>query len=400
MQRVAAAGLLLLALGSAGVASADYSDRRARPSALRLLETLTVPVTSDPKAAVTTRTALRKGGLYRLVISGTITGTATGPGYVIGDRQDAFYCYESFGSSPNVAPGASCTTNIRRSSGLSLLTGAGSQPVDTALGLPPDSVRYQPSHRYSLSFKARRSGRLNFQAFQQAAISTTGSFTVRLYGGAAGQNKHKRKRKRVQGCPAPRASGGPAGAARTCHWVVNFHVSQKGVPTRSLPAVFPELLTPGFVETETQALGKIFFSAEPRTGRTAVGRVAAILVHTDTYQSLVNPFAFTDGEAKVEAITGTYLRRSGEARILLKAFVTQVTGPPFAKDSRGNAVQAGDQAGVLFVAEPPREDRMVILMGCEACGFARGNTIGSHGHHYIEERENELSVKIGRPQQL
>jgi hypothetical protein len=61
MQRIAAAALLLLALGSAGVAPADYSDRRARPSALRALETLNVPVTSDPKAAVTTRTALRKG---------------------------------------------------------------------------------------------------------------------------------------------------------------------------------------------------------------------------------------------------------------------------------------------------------------------------------------------------
>jgi hypothetical protein len=395
---IAATGLLALALGSNGVVLASEGDPRSRTSALRLLETLTVPVTSNPQAVIPTSTSLRKSASYRLVISGAITATATGPGYSIGDKNDAFYCYESFGSSPNVAPGASCTSNIRRSSALTILTGAGSQPVDTALGLPPGSVRYRPSHRYSLSFKARRRGKLNFQAFQQAAISTTGSFTVKLYGGAA--KKKKKKRKRIGGCPVRRSSAGTVGAAGTCQWVVDFHLSQKGVPTSSLPAVAPELLTPGFVETETQVIGKMFFSAQPRTGRTTVGRVAAILVHTDTYQSLVNPFAFTDGETKVEAISGTYLRRSGEARIQMKAFVTQVTGPPFAKDSQGNSVQAGDQAGVLLVAEPPREDRLVILMGCEACGFARGSTIGSHGHRYIEERENTLSVKIGRPKPL
>ncbi len=397
MRGIAAAALVLLALGSTGSVQAGETDPRTRASALRLLGTLTVPITSNPQAAITTNTSLRQGASYRLVVSGTITATATGPGYAIGDKKDAFYCYESFGSSPNVSPAASCTNNIRRSDALTILTAAGSQPLDKALGLPPDGIRYQPSHQYSLSFKARRSGKLSFQAFQQAAIATTGSFTVRLYSRTA---KKKKKRKRARGCPAPRASGETARASSSCHWVVKFKVAQKGVPTSSIPVIPPELLTPGFVESETLAVGKMFFSAKPRAGRTTVGRVAAVFIHTDTFQSLVNPFQFTDGESKIEAISGTYLRRSGEARIQLKAFVSQVTGTPFSHDGRGHSIEVGDQAGILLVEEPPQEDRVFMVMGCGACGFARGTFVGSHGHRFHEEAENELSVKISPPEPL
>ena len=84
----------------------------------------------------------------------------------------------------------------------------------------------------------------------------------------------------------------------------------------------------------------------------------------------------------------------------MKAFVTEVSGPPFAKDAEGHSIQAGDQAGLLLVAEPPREDRVFMLMGCEACGFKKGSTLGSHGHRYHEEQDNQLSVQIGRPQSL
>lgn len=158
--------LLALTLGIA-IPSAG-GQPRAQKSALRLLETLTVPgLASTP---VTTRTTLRKGASYRLVVTGTVTGSFSKPdGVTIGEREDAFYCYEETNEAA-VDPGNSCTRNIRYSGALRWRNGGFNDHVANALGLKSQPA-YQPSHRYELDFRAPRTGKLAFVGVRLASLS-------------------------------------------------------------------------------------------------------------------------------------------------------------------------------------------------------------------------------------
>jgi hypothetical protein len=206
------------------------------------------------------------------------------------------------------------------------------------------------------------------------------------------KKKKKKKHKKVAGCPAK--SSAAAHAAFACHWYVNFSVEQKGLASVSYPKA-----KPGFVDGETVAAGKVFFNAEPKKGRKSTGRAAAVITHVDTYQSPLNPFSFDEGVVKLTPLTATYERKSGEARIVLVAVVTSVSGVPYAIDYDGKTLGGGDKAKIDLIAEPPSDDRLILDMRCGAC---KGSQIleGSHYHRYLEEPSDKLNVRISAPKQL
>ena len=167
----------------------EVGNAAAAPS---LLETLTVPGLAPPPG-VTTKTVLKKGANYRLEVSGTITSTFTPPGGpTIGEREDAFYCFEELNEAA-VSPSFSCTKNIRYLGVMRALIDGKTDFVENALGIQ-GRIPYQPSHAYKLDFRAPRSGALTFHSTKSAALSPQGSFQLKLYGSSAAKKKKKRKR--------------------------------------------------------------------------------------------------------------------------------------------------------------------------------------------------------------
>jgi hypothetical protein len=199
----------LIAVGVGGLFPAPAAaEPAARSSQARLLETFTVLPRSTPPLPATTRTTLSQGASYSLVVTGTVTGTFTrSDGTTIGERQDAFYCYEETNEAA-VDPTSSCTRNIRRIGALRLNV-SGRPFVDQGLGLAP--VAYRPTHQYTLRFRAPRSGRLSF--ISQPSVPTTGSFTIRLYG--------------MPKCPAP------CPRARSFDFRLSYHLP--GALVRPIP---------------------------------------------------------------------------------------------------------------------------------------------------------------------
>jgi hypothetical protein len=383
VRRIAVALSVLLALTLGSAIPSAGGQPRAQKSALRLLETLTVPgLASTP---VTTRTTLRKGASYRLVVTGTVTSSFTKPdGVTIGEKEDAFYCYEETNEA-GVDPSNSCTRNIRYSGVLRWRNGAFNDRVENALGLKGQPA-YQPSHRYELDFRAPKTGKLAFVGVRLASLSPVGSFKLELHGSAA--KKKRVKKRRISGCRAARASSPRARAAGTCHWEVRYTIEQKGLPAKS--AAKPAT---GFVESETTAAGKVFFNAKPKPGRTSTGRTAGLFVHTDTYQSPINPFLFTEGEVTVTPLTASYRRGSGEVRLRFSAVVTSITGVPYSKDEEGkNLTDVGDRAVVLAVVDFPfhRDDVLATLTSYD----------GRHAHQFLVAPDNELRITISPPRHL
>ena len=325
-------------------------------------------------------------------MSGTITSTFTPPGGVtIGEREDAFYCFEELNEAA-VSPGFSCTKNIRYLGVLRSLIGGATDFVETALGLP-GRIAYQPSHEYKLDFRAPRTGALTFHSTKNAGLSPQGAFQLKLYGSAAAK---KKKKKRITGCPAGRASS-RVHAASACHWEVNFEIEQKGQPLRSFPDP-----AAGFVDSETVGIGKIFFNAKPKPGRTSSGRAAGLLKHTDTYQSIINPFQFPQGQQKMTALTAPYTLGRGEVKLALDTIVTSVAGQVYSEDRDGHTVEAGDKARIRATYDFPlhKGDFMQLRYGCSACNKSAGGLQGLHIHDFLVETDDKLRVTIGAPKQL
>jgi hypothetical protein len=384
VRRVAIAGTLVLAVMLGGTPPAF--------AAPRLLETLTVPALSPPPG-VTTKTVLKKGASYRLEVSGTITSTFTPPGGpMIGEREDAFYCFEELNEAA-VSPTSSCTKNIRYLGVLRTLVNGHAEVVETVLGIP-GRVAYQPSHVYSLNFRAPQSGAITFFSTKLAALSPQGAFQLKLYGNAAA--KKKKRKKRISGCPAARVSSGVR-AASACHWEVSFDIDQKGQPLRSFPDP-----AAGFFESETVGIGKIFFNAKPKPGRTSTGRAAGLFKHTDRYQSLINPFLFSEGQLKMTALTAKYTPGKGEVKLDLQATVTSVRGQRYSEDREGGTVEAGDGARIRATYDFPlhKLDFMQVRYGCAACQKSAAGLQGVHAHDSIVESGNTLRVTVGAPKRL
>jgi hypothetical protein len=199
---------LAAALLGVGVPAGGSSTRpEARVSADRLLEKHTVPATGR---IVTSRTTLKQGKRYRLVMTGTVTTTFADANGTVGSRFDALYCYAS---------------------------------------------------------------------------------TVRLYRAGA-----PKKPQPPHGCPALRSSGASSvRAAASCHWVVIFRVSRTGprFPFHGRDSSRPRPMAWGRCSsTPSQSRG------EPRWDG-----AAGLVIHTDTYQSQLNPFLFEDGEIRLKPVT-------------------------------------------------------------------------------------------------
>ena len=389
MRRIALAALLLAVLTPVAGALGAGGDPGARQSALRLLETLSVPAISTAPVT-TTRTTLRKGATYRLVVTGTIATSFTRTdGVTLGEREDAFYCYDELNEAA-VTPTSSCSKNIRYLGALRARIGGFNDHVATALGLKGQPA-YQPNHRYALAFRAPRTGRLSFAGTKLPALSPTGSFKLELYGSAA------KKKKRVRGCPRSRASAAGVRAATTCHWVVDYEVNQSGEPHRSEPVPGPR-----YVDSETIAFGKVFFSAEPKAGRTSIGRPAGVLTHVDTYQSPISPFAFEEGEVRMTPLTAKYTRGRGEIRLEVRGVVSRATGIVYSKNPAGHSTRPGDNAGFNAVTDFPlhRADLLQVAFGCGRCRTALTDDRGYHGHGFTVRSENVLRVTISRPRSL
>jgi hypothetical protein len=277
-----------------------------------------------------------------------------------------------------------CTVGKGRIAGRYVANGSTSDHGDGGIG-----ITFAAPNRFSGSYTG--------DDFPGMTFPYTGSFQNHFSGDgccAAPKKKKKKKKKKVGGCPVASKSSAGARAAYSCHWYVNFSVTQKGDPSRSYPK--PRV---GFVDGETAAVGKVFFNAKPKSGRTSVGRAAAVIAHTDTYQSALNPFTFDEGEVKLAPLTAKYSRRSGEARIELIAVVSSVAGVPYAQDYDEIGLAGGDKALVTLVAEPPHDDRLTLDMRCGGC---KGSTIleGSHYHRFLEGPADKLRIEISAPKPL
>jgi hypothetical protein len=207
----------------------------------------------------------------------------------------------------------------------------------------------------------------------------------------------KPKRKRIRGCPAARASSAGARAAASCHWQVRFIINQKGRPADSFPQP-----AAGYVESETTFVGKVFFKAKPKAGRTSTGRAAGAFFHTDTYQSSINPFLFPEGEIRVTPLTAKYRPGRGEVRLDVSAVVSSVAGPAYSQDLYGHSTQGGDGARILATYDFPlhRDDSLQTLFGCSQCKGGSSSLKGVHGHRFVVEPQNALRVSIGAPKEL
>jgi hypothetical protein len=103
MRRIALGVFVLLLVAPAQSAQGARADSGAHQSALRLLEpALTVPGVATA-TLTTTRTTLRKGARYKLVVTGTVFGSITRPdGVTIGETEDAFYCFAELNGAPSI----------------------------------------------------------------------------------------------------------------------------------------------------------------------------------------------------------------------------------------------------------------------------------------------------------
>ena len=375
MRGIAVGVCVLLTLTFAVAIPAAGDEQRAGTSAVRLLETLTVPAVAG--APVTTRTSLRKGARYRLVVTGTVTGTFTNPsGVTVGEREDAFYCYEEINEAA-VDPASSCTRNIRYLGALRWRNGNFNDSVENALGLKTQ-IAYQPSHRYSLNFQAPRSGKLGFVSSKLPALSPTGSFELNLSGVKAKKKPKKRKKRKKR------------------RWFVSFKVTHSGDASDSFPAT-----NPGWVKNETTATGRVYFKDKPKRGRKSVGRaVRTTFVHTDTYQSPINPFSFTEGEVRASLGRAVYQQLSGEFRLdFNEGVVTAVSGDVYSTDQFGNSIQARDDAAIFIKSDLPahRDDLLKVAFTCPYRCKDRG---GYHTHILRVARYSKLRVTISPPKPL
>jgi hypothetical protein len=369
---------LAAALFPAGV-RAIGAPPPARASVSRLLETRAVPPTAR---IVSSRTTLKQGKTYRIVMTGIVTRVVSFATGTIGDRTDALYCYESFGTSPVIAdPNTNCTTNRRRA-GVGLLAGQDTPGFPDALNPRVlNKLPYNSGHRYDVTFRAKRTGKLKLR-YNSNLGQRTGGYTVRLYGEGPAS--------RPSGCPAQRARSGSARAAASCAWVVNFRVSQVGRPQTARPP-----LGMGFTKAETYAVGKVFFNAKPKAGRSSRGSPAGLLVHVDTYQSPINPFLFLDGQFTVKPSTAVYRGLpGGGATLSLSGEITNVTDEGVYGVASGPSHRGYIPRGEMFIrllAVPGHSHDVMTVLG--------GAHIRTEDTYKVQSGD-ALRVEIGTPHPL
>jgi hypothetical protein len=376
--RVLALAATLFPAGAQATGSTAPPPARAGVSLL--LETRAVPPTGT---GVTSRTTLKQGSTYRLVMTGTVTRVVSSATGTIGDRTDALYCYESFGTSPVIAdPNTNCTTKVRRA-GVGLLAGQDTPGFPDALNPRVlNKLPYNSGHRYEVTFRAKRTGKLKL-LYNSNLGQRSGGYTVDLYGEAPAR--------KPSGCPAQRASSGSARAAASCAWVVNFRLSQVGRPEMARPP-----LGLGFTKAETYAVGKVFFNAKPKEGRTSLGSPAGLLTHVDTYQSPINPFLFEDGQFTVQPFTAAYRELpGGGATLTLSGEITKVTSGGVYGGRSGASHRGYIPSARMFIellAVPGHSHDEMKLVG--------GTHIRGYEDTYKVQSGDTLRVEIGTPHPL
>ena len=174
-------------------------------------------------------------------------------------------------------------------------------------------------------------------------------------------------------------------------------IDQDGAPATSFPD--PAV---GFVKSETKGLGKIFFNAKPKPGRTSIGRAAGLLAHTDTYQSALSPFLFPTGRVKLTPLTATYTPGNGAVKLDFNAVVTSVAGQVYSEDPSGQSTQAGDRARVRATYDFPlhQNDFLQLRFGCSACINGSAGLKGLHSHNFLVGADNKQRITVGAPKQL
>lgn len=380
MRRLVVAGALAALATASPLPQAGVGKPVARSSQSGLLETLTVPGSGAQR--VVSRTQLRQGQSYRLVVTGTVTLRTQRPEGTREIDEDALYCFAHRGvtwqgtvEKCQPSPPGPLLTHP-----LAFLVGnAGPRYLDELAGAGQRTpLPYNAGHRYEVSFRAPADGALT--AVTQN-YERSGAFRVEIHGGSAAS---------APSCPALRVAGGLARAAAACRWVVNFRVRQDGDPASSLPRPSGR-----FVGTETLGVGKVFFNAQPRWNRATVGSPAGSFIHTDTYQSAVNPFLFREGEVRFKPQGATYRQDAHEIRLVMHGVITSVTGVSYHSPS---SIEEEDPVQILLVADLPfhREDRMLVTLKCRDAGPVPSPDC-SHFHLYRVSSRDKLRVSIGRP---
>jgi hypothetical protein len=244
-----------------------------------------------------------------------------------------------------------------------------------------NKLPYSSDHRYSVTVRAKRTGKLKF-VYNSTLGQRSGGYTVRLYGEAPAT--------RPSACPARRASSGSARTAASCVWVVNFRVSQVGRPDVAGP-----LLGMGFTKAETYAVGKVFFNAEPKGGRASRGSPAGLLFHVDTYQSPINPFLFLDGQFTVKPSTAVYRGLpGGGATLTLSGEITNITDEGVYGVASGPSHRGYIPRGEMFIrllAVPGHSHDVMTVLG--------GAHIRTEDTYKVQSGD-ALRVEIGTPHPL
>jgi hypothetical protein len=337
-----------------------------------------------------------RGRTYRLVASGAITQSKTDvTGRTVTYQLDPLYCFQT----TDPAFGGNCSAAVPVYSPRFQLTLPPSTVPASSFDVAtpgPSRPPFSPQHRYAVTFRATAGGPVYARTAPVPSVqedSYAGSYRLDVYGEAPRKKKRTRKRKRRQvGCPARRSSTAPARAAAGCHWVVDFFVRQRGEPNLSFPDPPFALL-----ETETVAVGKVFFNAEPRRGRVSSGSASALVVHTDTYESPVIPLAQDEGGLTMKARRGDPARyeiRRGSIELKLPVRVTDVSGVDYESEDP-------DRGGLVAQMDFPfhRDDSLLFSVGCTTARCARIRP-NAHAHRYTVDSQNRLRVDISRPRPL
>jgi hypothetical protein len=152
----------------------------------------------------------------------------------------------------------------------------------------------------------------------------------------------------------------------------------------------------GFTKAETYAVGKVFFNAKPKEGRTSLGSPAGLLTHVDTYQSPINPFLFEDGQFTVQPFTAAYRELpGGGATLTLSGEITKVTSGGVYGGRSGASHRGYIPSARMFIellaVHGHSHDKMKLVGGTHIRGYE---------DTYKVQSGDTLRVEIGTPHPL
>jgi hypothetical protein len=202
-----------------------------------------------------------------------------------------------------------------------------------------------------------------------------------LGGGVRRLRKPQRKRKRhvkkkTSGCNPPHKHG----HSPPCHWVVSFHLSQRGLPYRPTSP-------PNLAADDTSAVGKIFFNAKPREGRRAFGNAAGGVVFS---RDLLEPTLQTNTTSvSLKLTAGRYTLSSHERQLLLVGEMTDIEGN---KGTAFDFCEVGDSAHLVLTDDKRTGDFYAFRLNC--------NPTGPGAMRYANNGKDKLRVTISPPKRL